>query len=1078
MLELIPFCTSGKRIAGYIALGVVTVLSIVGPPWCAWAQVSSTIFGIVTDPAGAAVPNVSVTVTNQQTGFSQTVKTDNSGQYLVTPVSVGRCTVTAEMRGFERNVTRDVEVRVNENVRVDIRLTLGAVTEEVEVVATGVGVETRSATLGKVIEEKRIVELPLNERNFLSLATLQPGVVPPIAIASNNTPEFSGGVRFTPQVNGLRLQSNNFLLDGADNNEPFLGTAMSTPSPDALEEFKILTNMYNAEFGGGGGSIVNIITKQGGNAFHGSIYEFFRNDKLDARNFFAEETEKLRRNQFGFGLGGPVIRDKTFFFGNYEGFRLREGTTRTAVVPSLAERAGNFSTFPNPIIDPTTGTPFAGNIIPAARLDPVAQALLSVIPEPNTGTNLHTSSPATEKDLNEFTIRVDHSLSPNNTLTARYHFNEGEIVRHFTATLFGIDIDVPNFPLADDFRLQNLVLADTHFFSPQLVNEFRFAFNRGRFDSAISLMPREPADFGFNLPSTKAIRNLPMVGVIGMSAFGTFNDSPSFRRENVFQVQDNVTLVAGNHNLKFGTNNLVTQMNIPSSDSIGEGAFLFVGLSGNPIADFMLGTPFLFFQGGGSTNRFYTMSSWQLFFQDEYRVAPTFTLNLGLRYELHLPGVDKRDRVVAFRPGRQSTVNPAAHPGLLFVGDEGITRSTIETDKNNFAPRLGFAWDILGTAKVSLRGGYGIFYDRIMGLIPFQFGLEPPFYPIPTIPFPFLTSFGDPFLGTSPFVGSADDVVAANIFPLFSFLQVLDEDMRTPYVQQWNLDLQWEAITDIVLEIGYVGTKSTKLPQPVDINTAAPTPPFAPFFFQISSYQTTARANYNALQLTANKRFSHGLAFLGSYTWSKSIDTWSVPVNFLNPTAEAVFPQDRTDLEAERGRSAFDARQRFVFNFNYELPIYRNRTDAVGTWLGGWQINGILTFQTGIPFTVLDGSDPNMDGQATDRPDIIGDPTAGTSTPDLFFNPAAFQRPAPGTNGNAGRNILSSPGINNVDFSIFKSFRIGERATVQFRTEFFSLFNHPNFDVPVNDINSPVAGRILQTRLPARQIQFGLKILF
>ncbi len=1054
------FRVSAQVIGAWI-LWAAMVVAFASP---AGAQTTGAIVGKVIDPSGAEVVGATVKATNQATGFSRQTATDEAGQYILTLLPVGKYTVNGEKLGFEVSVLRDVIVLVNQNVRADIALAVGKVTQTVSVQASGAVVETRSATLGEVVAEKQIIELPLNERNFLNLATLQAGVVPAVAITSNNTPAFPGGVQSVFEVNGLRLQSNNFLLDGADNNEPFLGTAMSTPSPDALEEFKILTNNFSAEFGGGGGSIVNIITRQGTNQFRGTAYDFFRNDVLDARNPFAQSREKLRRNQFGASLGGPIIHDKTFFFANYEGFRLREGITRVATVPTLAQRGGNFGTF----------------TIAPGNFDPVAVNLLPLIPKPNQGTNQFVSSPVSSNNSNQFTLRGDHAFSSKNYLSGRYHFSQGQIGRNFTNTLFGISIDLPNFPLEDDYRLQNLAVADTHFFSSAFTNEGRFAFNRGRFDSAISKIIRSPASFGFNLPATKPQGNMPLIAIAGFTALGTFNDSPSFRREDVFQYQDTLSYIRGKHALKGGINFENTHMDVPSSDSIGEGAFLFVGAAtGNPFADFLTGKPFLFFQGGGITTRNWRFSSYDFFFQDEYHLRSNFTLTLGLRYELPIPPVDTKNRVVALRPGRQSTANPAAPQGLLFVGDSGITRSTITTDKNNFAPRIGLAWDIHGDGKYSVRAAYGIFYDRLIGLLPFQFGLDPPFDIIPAIPFPFIPSFGDPFSGMSPFQGrTAQQVAAANIFPLFSFLQIMDPKMRTPYVQQWNLTGQWQALKDMVVQLAYVGSKSTKLPEAVEINSARPTRPFAPAFLQVSNYQTSANANYNALQVTANKRLGNGLSLLASYTWSKSIDDASHPVNFLNASNEATFPQDRLNLAAERGRSAFDARHRFVLSTLYEIPFWKNRRDALGNAFGNWQVNGIITEQTGFPFTVLDSSDPNRDGDATDRADIVGNPFAGTTTPSLFFNPAAFAHPAPGNDGNAGRNILSGPGIANVDFSVFKNFLWKETRSVQFRAEFFNLFNHANFNLPVHDINSPNAGAILSTRLPSRQIQFALKFNF
>ncbi|MCI0354575.1 MAG: hypothetical protein L0099_05990, partial [Acidobacteria bacterium] len=708
-----------------------------------------------------------------------------------------------------------------------------------------------------------------------------------------------------------------------------------------------------------------------------------------------------------------------------------------------------------------------------------------LIPPPNTGANAFTSSPVTSNDNDQFTVRLDHAFSERNSLSARYHFIDGDNLRFFTNTLFNIPIRTPDFPLVDVFRIQNLAVSDTHSFSSALTNEARFGFNRGVFDSAIPQNPRDPASFGFNLPSTKAVTNIPLVAIAGLSSYGTFNDSPSFRRENVFQFQDNVSWVRGRHTMKFGFNYLKTQMDIPSSDSIAEGAFLFVPDStGNPFANFLLGEPNLFFQGSGITERAWRWDAFHFFFQDDIRVTRNLTLNLGLRYELNRPATDSQDRVVALRVGQTSTVNPAAAPGLLFVGDPGITRSTIETDKNNFAPRVGFAWDVQGDGKLSLRAGYGIFYDRVIGLVPFQFGLVPPFFPIPTLPNQFLASFSDPFGGGSPFTGlTAQEVADLNLFPLFSFVQVLDENFRSPYVQQWNTTVQWEAVKDLVLEAGYVGTKSTKLVQAVNLNTfpgGGGPPPFIPFFFQLSNYQTTGAGNYHSLQLSANKRFSHGLTFLSSYTWGHAIDNSSQPVNFLNPTGEAPFPQNRTRLDLERARSSYDARHRWVTSFLYELPWFRSRNDVVGRIFGGWQSNGIFAVQSGTPFTPLTGGDTNCDGvdNSSDRPNLVGDPFSGVAA-GSFFNPAAFASPVC-ADGTAGRNSLTGPGIANFDWSLNKKFQLGERANLEFRSEFFNLFNTPSRGTPVNVASDQNFGRVLNLRpgTNSRQIQFGLKLSF
>ncbi|HYL12576.1 MAG TPA: carboxypeptidase-like regulatory domain-containing protein, partial [Terriglobales bacterium] len=525
------FVCTFSQLATQCAAGIILLFL----SCAASAQTTGSIVGKVTDPSGAVVPGGIVKATNQATSFSREAITSVSGEYVISLLPVGRYTITAQKQGFEPYRFSDVVVNVNENIRVDVPLSLGKVAESVSVTVGVAEVETRSATLGKVIDETKIEDLPLNGRNFLNLAVLQPGVVPAMSLGSNNTPEFPGGEKSDFQVNGLRLQSNNFLLDGADNNEPFLGTAMATPSPDALEEFKILTNNYGAEFGGGGGSIVNIITKGGTNQFHGSLYEFFRNDVLDAENFFAIKKDKLRRNQFGGTFGGPVIRDRTFFFFNYEGFRLRQGQTQIATVPSDPQRAGNFGA--------------AGTV---TKIDPTAAALLPLVPRANVGTNEFVSSPAQVQNTDQVNARIDHKITDKNYLSVRYFLIDGTNDRNFTNTLFGVPINLPNFPLKDNYRIQNLAVTDTHFFTSTFSNELRFGFNRGRFDSAISTDVRDPASFGFNLPSTKAVHNMPLIALAGYTAFGTFNDSPSYRRENTYQIQDNVTWMHGRNSFRYG----------------------------------------------------------------------------------------------------------------------------------------------------------------------------------------------------------------------------------------------------------------------------------------------------------------------------------------------------------------------------------------------------------------------------------------------------------------------------------------------------------------------------------------------
>jgi len=1078
---------------------------------------TGSIYGTVRDETGGIIPGVEVTIPNEETGVERTAITGDDGAYTAPLLSVSRYTVSAELPGFQKYLQSGIAVSVNENVRVDIALRVGEITEIVEVSGEAVRVEMKSVTVGKVVEQKKIVDLPLNGRNFLQLALLQPGVAPPVKGTSmEGTPDTAGSTGFTPQVNGLRPSSNMFLLDGANNTEPSLNTAMVVPNPDALQEFKILTNMYDAEFGGGGGSVVNVVTKSGGNDVHGSVYAFHRNDTLDARNFFTDEVEPLKRNQFGFSLGGPILKDKTFFFGAYEGNRLREGIATSAVVPSLAERQGDFSNLPFPIFDPATfqpnpnfnpfepigptnppflSTPFPNNMIPADRFDPVARAIVDaeLFPLPNRGFNTRSDNLRSESDSDQFVIRVDHHISERNTFNFRYIFEDSDRTTEFQRfAVFG-PITVKGFPVMDEARFQNYLLSDTHLFSPELINEFRFTYARAFMVYTRPVKRRNPQDFGFTFPITARIIDFPLVGVAGFSSIGITEGNDKERVDNIFTWQDNFIWQKGKHSYKFGTEIRRTQLN-NQLDNVTLGAFRFSGaFSGNPFADFLVGQPQIFFQSAGPPDRYFRTSSYNFFAQDAYSILPNLTLNYGLRFELSTPPVELRDRRAGFFPGRQSQLVPDAPPGMLFAGEPGVPRGIFQTDKNNFAPRIGLAWDPFTDGKTSIRAGYGIFYDSPpLWSVTSGGSITATFKPvIAVVPPP---SFADPFLGNSPFQPG----VAR--FPILSppyeeALSSFDPNNRTSYVQQWNLTIQREFLTDYIFEVGYVGTKGTKLMGTINFSQALPREgiPLQPFTIPLRrefpgiaplvDHATAFNSNYHSLQLSLNKRMSQGLSFLAAYTYGKTIDDLATPTRFQATPGQAEFAQRVDQRHAEeKGRSPFDIRHRFVGSYVWDLPFFRNRPAAAGHILGGWQLNGIVTLSSGRPFTVVDGSDPQFTGGQSTRPDLVGDPELSDSqkTAERFFNTGAFRPIPPGTPrfGNAGRNIVEADGVITFDFSLIKNIKVDERVTVQFRSEFFNIFNNVNFQIPVNDIASPEFARVLETTTTSRQIQFALKLLF
>lgn len=1111
MLSATMQCSSSKKVVCRLASLLALFASF--NPYCVAQTTTGTILGVVRDESGAVMLGVTITVESPDRGFKRTVVTDADGSYAVPLLPVGTYDIKAEQIGFKTFQQNRVTVELNQNLRLDIAMKVGQREETVTVNAGPAAVETRSVALGNVILEKPIKDLPLNGRNYLQLLSLQAGTISAgsVQIGSAIDAPNAGGLGNVPSVGGGRIQSNNFLLDGADNNEPGLNVAAAVPNPDTLQEFKVIKNLYSAEYGRNGSSIVNVVTKSGTNDFHGSAFEFFRNDKLDAKNFFSKKKESFRLNQPGGTIGGPVIlpgyngRNRTFFFASGEVTRIRQALGRQASVPSLLERKGDFSQSRIKPIDPLTGQRFPGDIIPADRIHPVATNLLPFYPLPDAGPNQASTLGPTRTDGAQVLVRIDHAIAPGkNNLMARYFIDDGDAIQTFSTSAFG-NIDVPGFPVRSDTRFQTLALQDTHVISPRLLNEFRFGYNRSALSARKPVKLLDPRAFGFTFPLPKgSTRNVPLICVAGFTCVEDEKDSVN-RINNVYTWEDSVSFQKGSHFLKFGGRAQRSQFNyafFPTTD----GREFFNGfLTRNAFADFLLGKPFFFWQAAGDPGRNWRSTAFAAFLQDEWRVTSRVTLNLGLRYEVEQPVHEEQDRVPAFRPGVQSQRVPFAPTNLVFAGDPGIPSGTYETDRNNFGPRIGLAWDVFGDGRTSLRAGYGIFYDSPANFNATNLGLTFPFFTnFQLVPPP--GNIADPFGGQSPFTEGGPGVFTFfPTKPVFAFnFSPIDRGVRTPYVQQWNLTIQRQFFTNDTFEIAYVGSKATKLWGLVDGNPAQfitrngvpPNPgnidqrrPFGPTFGAIQLVKSRFNSNYNSLQVTYQKRYTRGLSFLAAYTWSKSIDDTSSQLPFLIRIQGQAqfFAQNPNNLGAERAPSAFDATQRLVISYNWELPWFNHASSGlVRQTLGGWQLNGIATFQDGTPFTVFDSSDPNFDGNRDDRPNLVGDPKKGPGiTKATPFNTAAFQRVPRGSNlfGNAGRDILRTGGINNFDTSIFKNFYFSENhreRALQFRAELFNAFNHPtNFGVPVNDITSPNFGRVLQTKtFSQRVIQFAAKVTF
>jgi hypothetical protein len=1052
---------------------ILSLLALLLITPAAFAQTHrASIRGTVLDPAGAVIPGATVTVIGEATNETRTTVSADDGEYAVSSLSPGRYRVEVTSGSGFAKFEREVVLQVNQELRLDASLEVRGGTSTV-IVEEFVPLRRDSPALGTVIEERQITELPLDGRNFLELALLAPGTAPP-------APGSSGSVRgdFAFSANGAREDSNNFLLDGVYNLDPKLNSFGVRPPVDGIQEFEIATSTYDASFGRNAGAQVNVVSKSGTNALHGTLYEFHRNAAFDARNFFAPADQpdpKYIRNQFGFSLGGPLRRDRTFLFGDYEGMRTREGITRITNVPTLAERNGDFSQslFARPF-NPFTQQPFANGVIPVEFQNPIGRAIANLYPLPNRNVPFanFVSSPTSTDRNDHFDVRLDHRFTDKSTFTARYSFGDRNLFEPFTGTIFSL---VPGFGNFVPRRSQNLMLSETHVFSPSVVNEVRFAFSR-----VASAVTSEGGGQSLNrqvgLPELSANPRdfgLSFITVTGFSPIGDEYNNPQRSASNVFQVLDNATYVRGAHLAKFGFEFRALQQNA-FRDVQSRGFLTFSDrfpLTGNALADLLLGFPAL--TGGARLDNHQHLrgESYALYANDSFRVTPRLTVSAGLRYEYNSPPVDAEDRANLYDPATRT---------ISGVGTNNVPRSGYAPDRNNFAPRVGLAYALNEAATTVVRGGYGVYYDQ-PALAPGE-GL---YFNAPYFDFNLYFSLqGLPLTLNNPFPSNFP-------VPLPDSALAFQRDLRTAYMQHWNVNLQ-QQLGRSVLEIGYAGSKGTKLLTARDINQPRPsTLPFVlrpvPQFDDINLIESRGNSNYHSLQVRFQQRLSRGLAMLSSYTYAKSIDDAS---NFFTSAGDPNFPQDSQNLRLERGRSNFDVRHRLSSSFSYELPFGRGRRflsddGFVTALLSGFQLNGIVTLQSGRPFTValLSEIDNSNTGRSTlgfganDRPNVAGDPHASNRTPERWFNTAAFTFPAFGTFGNAGRNILDGPGYQNVNASLLKNTRLSERLNLQLRLEAFNLFNRPNFNLPDNFLGSPTFGQILSARDP-RHLQFGAKLLF
>ncbi len=1071
-------------------------------------NITATILGTVSDSAGGLVAGAKVTATNQKTGRSYTTTTDAAGSYLFLLLPIGdEYYVSVEAQGFQAFERRGIVLHVNDNVRVDAAMTVGSVKETVVVTGAAPNIDTRNSSLGEVIDSKTIVEIPLNGRNPTQLASLVAGVT---QISAPAVFTWRGGS--TMSVNGSRSNETQYLVDGATYAGGYDNNGLNLPSPDALQEFKLVTNNFAAEYGRNSGAIFNTVIKSGTNEIHGALWEFLRNDALNARNYFLpsdQKRAKLTQNQFGFTVGGPAIKNKLFWFGSYEGLRIAQENISTASYPTTAERAGFFST---PINDPDTGIPIAPNaqgqyFIDPARFDPVVQNVLKLyIPTPTSSTGLITALAPIHISTNQTVAKADGNISQKHSLNFAMLLD-----RTSRSDSLPNGNTIPNYEhLVANNNSSLFTATDTYAITPTLLNQLRLSYARLKEPQTCDNKQTDLKDLG----SISFIRD-PKIPPYNpsMNIAGQFNLAAGLCGiyENSISRQggDNLIWTRGAHTFKFGGDIEKLSTAIIAFCCGAEGAYTFNGqFTGNAIADFLVGRPILYnrtsFGGQEVLHWLYGF-----YFMDDWKVSRRLTLNLGLRYFLQTPDItdgvlgptaDGHDGKAVFRPGQQSTVYPTAPVGLVYVHDAGIPRGVVQTDRKDWEPRLGLAWDVRGDGKSALRIAYGVFHSINIPDLSGQLNQNQPFIFFNTFNAPpggvVNTERGFPnpvpyreYLKQDPTYFYPVSVVSQNAF------------YRQPLIQSWTVDFQKQLSSNFTMDLAYAGKTAQRLTMSMQDNPAIYIPGvdadgnplstpanvnsrriYAPTFASIRENQAVGRSYFHALELNTQYRLRHGLSFSAAYTWSHSIDT----VSSFN--VGAGIPQDPFNpFRGQRGSSDFDLTHVFALSYVYEVPDpFRNHGGHVLQHItGGWQVSGITRITSGFPYSIFSGVNNSLNGVNGDRADLVGDPgDISNSRPRSerileWFDTSAFQVNPIGRVGDSGRNLMRGPAQLNSDFAILKNIGLGSDrlGRLQFRAEFYNVLNQVRFNNPNNVANSSFFGQITSAQDP-RLIQFSIKYLF
>jgi len=1078
-------------------------------------QITATLSGIVTDTSGGVLPNAHIVATNNGTNALFATDSSASGEYRLNLLPVGAYTLKVTAGGFKTFVQTGMVLDLGQSATANVQLTVGGTNEIIDVTTAVPLINTTSSEVGATVQNTEIENLPIVNRNVYDLLSLVPGV-------QTNTQSFTLGY---PQqqvlINGgvqiANSGSTSYYLDGGTNMTGLRNTGNVQPNPDAVDQFRVETNNYSAEYGRFPNGVINVITKSGTNKWHGSLFEFWRETALNAKDYNSPAATPLHRHQFGGTFGGPIIKDKTFFFFSYGG--LRQITTtflNTGVVPTSDQRAGNFAAnLPTTsgtissctqtlsaadkaaanfiVCNPATRKPFSGNIIPGSMLDKTVQNLvntsgsLPAIPLPNAPGNFFQGYLTLPYNTDEYLLKIDHTFSQNHRFSGEVFENGGTNTANAGGNLTW---SKQNYV----FRQWNAVLSDTYTFNPNWVNEAWVSYARN-LGGRVNTPAHAIGEYGsaFQVQGTPS---LPQIGVTGYFTAGNAIAGPR-AGSNYYEVRDTVLWTHGRHSVRFG-GNAALDKDVQESLLNNYGVFNFTSVAtartGNALSDFIMGLPTTMNQDAPNIQR---MNSWNdgLFILDDFRVRSNLTLNLGLRWDVQTPPVDTDDKVTNFNPGQQSTRIPTAPVGLLTVGDKGVPRGIIPVRWNHFAPRVGFAWTPYANGKTSVRGGLGWFWGSVSGnewgAAGEPFTLRQQFNNIQSVTNP----YGN-IAGGSPFPYN----YTPGGTPVFTYpfgINRTDPNFDWTSAYQANLAVEQQWTSTFATSIGYVGNLGRHLPFSTDGNYPIyATPqnpvngitnststnvdarrPMMPGIYQgLGVFASNQTSTYHAMQITATKRMSHNFSVRSYYLWARN---WS-SAGMQSSTATV---EDPRNMRLERARTDNDYRNTFVASFVWMLDYYRGSHSLMKTAINGWQISPIITLRSGAPFTVTTGTDVNVDGTNNDRPNLVGNPILSPNRSRdavmaQWFNPTAFVAPPTGTDGLVPRNVLDGPGYKNVNAALFRNFSFFDHYTLQFRGEFTNLFNMVSLSNPSATLSNASTVGTIRTAQPMRQSQLGLRLTF